>query len=242
MASEIAKAAIARITKNQAISAKILIAMMDGTPVDQAIDRVLGAGTWKKLTGELYDELRKKDRASRPGAKDMMAKFKIGDRVAYKPYVEKTAGELVEIRKPTSLEGVEMQYGIKQAGGAIMWVSEGMVVKASRPGTPARFAVEDRFYFGKGRKERFASKEQALAFIKQYKRNEDSNAHSENVVLLAKFMGNSRAAKLASLVQQINEVAGHMPHGVGQFQYNELHAPLWKQFIAQYGDLYASVK
>jgi hypothetical protein len=55
-------------------------------------------------------------------------------------------------------------------------------------------------------------------------------------------MGNSRAAKLASLVQQINEVAGHMPHGVGQFQYNELHAPLWKQFIAQYGDLYASVK
>lgn len=90
MASEIAKAAIARITKNQAISAKILIAMMDGTPVDQAIDRVLGAGTWKKLTSELYDELRKKDRASRPGA-------------------------------------------------------------------PDTFAVEDRFYFGKGRKERFAS-------------------------------------------------------------------------------------
>lgn len=27
----------------------------------------------------------------------------------------------------------------------------------SRPGTPARFAVEDRFYFGKSRKERFAS-------------------------------------------------------------------------------------
>ena len=73
MASEIAKAAIARITKNQAISAKILIAMMDGIPVDQAIDRVLGAGTWKKLTSELYDELRKKDRASRPGEPDTFA-------------------------------------------------------------------------------------------------------------------------------------------------------------------------
>jgi hypothetical protein len=96
-----------------------------------------------------------KSRASRPGEKDMMAKFKIGDRVAYKPHAEKTAGELVEIRKPTSLEGVEMQYGIKQAGGAIMWVSEGMVVKASRPGAKATFKVEDRFYFGKGRKERF---------------------------------------------------------------------------------------
>ena len=96
MASEIAKAAIARITKNQAISAKILIAMMDGTPVDQAIDRVLGAGTWKKLTGELYDELRKKDRASRSGAPDI-------------------------------------------------------------------FAVEDRFYFGKGRKERFADDAKQIA-------------------------------------------------------------------------------
>lgn len=29
-------------------------------------------------------------------------------------------------------------------------------LQASSPGTPARFAVEDRFYFGKGRKERFA--------------------------------------------------------------------------------------
>jgi len=29
-------------------------------------------------------------------------------------------------------------------------------IRASSPGTPARFAVEDRFYFGKGRKERFA--------------------------------------------------------------------------------------
>ena len=139
-----------------------------------------------------------------------------------------------------------LKHGARAAGMMSRAKSEFPAVaarlQASRFGTPARFAVEDRFYFGKGRKERFASKEQALAFIKQYKRNEDSNAHSENVVLLAKFMGNSRAAKLASLVQQINEVAGHMPHGVGQFQYNELHAPLWKQFIAQYGDLYASVK
>lgn len=29
--------------------------------------------------------------------------------------------------------------------------------RASRPGSPDTFAVEDRFYFGKGRKERFAS-------------------------------------------------------------------------------------
>lgn len=112
----------------------------------------------------------------------------------------------------------------------------------SRPGSKDVMAVEDRFYFGKGRKERFASKEQAAAFIQQYKRNEESNYHSENVVLLAKFMGNAKVAKLASLVQQINEVAGHLPQGVAQFQYRELHEPLWKQFIAQYGDLYRSMK
>ena len=160
--------------------------------------------------------------------------------------VSKLRGAMKQSGVPESaITAREVQYPADEDGPAEHW---GVVnvdfnkMPHSRPGAPDTFAVEDRFYFGKGRKERFASKEQALAFIKQYKRNEDSNAHSENVVLLAKFMGNSRAAKLASLVQQINEVAGHMPHGVGQFQYNELHAPLWKQFIAQYGDLYASVK
>jgi hypothetical protein len=117
---------------------------------------------YSDLVLEARKELKKRG-FSRPGAKDMMAKFKIGDRVAYKPHAEKTAGELVEIRKPTSLEGVEMQYGIKQAGGAIMWVSEGMVVKASRPGAKATFKVEDRFYFGKGRKERFADDAKQIA-------------------------------------------------------------------------------
>lgn len=78
---------------------------------------------------------------SRPGAKAEMAKFKVGDRVAYKPHPANTAGELVEIRKPTSLEGVEMQYGIKQASGSIMWVPEGMLVRASRPGVKAKNAL-----------------------------------------------------------------------------------------------------
>jgi hypothetical protein len=38
-------------------------------------------------------------------------------------------------------------------GGTVESDTRGKSVN-SRPGTPARFAVEDRFYFGKGRKER----------------------------------------------------------------------------------------
>jgi len=38
--------------------------------------------------------------------------------------------------------------------GSMIIVQASAFDKFSRPGTPARFAVEDRFYFGKGRKER----------------------------------------------------------------------------------------
>ncbi len=41
-------------------------------------------------------------------------------------------------------------------------------LQASRPGTPARFAVEDRFYFGKGRKERFAEPREIEAKIRAW--------------------------------------------------------------------------
>lgn len=160
--------------------------------------------------------------------------------------VSKLRGAMKQMGVPeAAITAREVQYPADADGPAEHW---GVVnvdfnkMPHAKSGKKDTMAVEDRFYFGKGRKEQFASKEQAVAFIRQYKRNEASNAHSENVVLLAKFMGNARIAKLASLVQQINEVAGHMPQGVGQFQYNELHSPLWKQFIAQYGDLYASVK
>ena len=49
-----------QVFKNATISAKILAKMQAGMTVQQAIDAVLGEGTFMKLAGEVYDELRSK--------------------------------------------------------------------------------------------------------------------------------------------------------------------------------------
>jgi hypothetical protein len=46
--------------KNAAISAQILAAISEGKTVAEAMDAVLGAGTYAKLRSELYEELRAK--------------------------------------------------------------------------------------------------------------------------------------------------------------------------------------
>ena len=49
-----------QITKNAAISAKIIALRQQGVPIRAAIDAVLGAGTFEQIAGELYDALRAK--------------------------------------------------------------------------------------------------------------------------------------------------------------------------------------
>lgn len=44
--------------KNSIISAAIYAKMGEGMTLPQAIDAVLGSGTFEKLAGEVYDELR----------------------------------------------------------------------------------------------------------------------------------------------------------------------------------------
>ena len=46
------------MTKTSAISAMILAEVAKGSTLDQAIDAVLGQGTYTKLAGEVYDALR----------------------------------------------------------------------------------------------------------------------------------------------------------------------------------------
>lgn len=48
------------MNKNAIISTSILTKMAEGMDVAEAIDAVLGAGTYAKVTGEIYDELRSK--------------------------------------------------------------------------------------------------------------------------------------------------------------------------------------
>jgi hypothetical protein len=48
------------ITKNAAISAAILAKTQAGTSLSEAIDAVLGAGTYARLAGDIYESLRTK--------------------------------------------------------------------------------------------------------------------------------------------------------------------------------------
>jgi hypothetical protein len=66
--AKFADAALERIRKNATISNKILMLVSKGMPVPEAVDSVLGEGTYKRLASDVYDELRK-DKSSRPGAK-----------------------------------------------------------------------------------------------------------------------------------------------------------------------------
>jgi hypothetical protein len=47
------------MTKTQAISVMILQRISEGKTVQQAIDEVLGTGTFSRIASEVYDGLRK---------------------------------------------------------------------------------------------------------------------------------------------------------------------------------------
>lgn len=93
------------------------------------------------------------------GAKDMMAKFNEGDRVVVPYGREMVRGKIVRYDAPS------MAYVVDIGKYESIKVAQEDVRKASfaRPGAPDTFAVEDRFYFGKGRKERFADDAKQIA-------------------------------------------------------------------------------
>ena len=70
--AKFADAALNQIRNNAAISDKILTLVSKGLSVPQAIDSVLGEGTYKRIGSEVYDEL-KKAKSSRPGTKAKMS-------------------------------------------------------------------------------------------------------------------------------------------------------------------------
>jgi len=57
--AKFADAALERIRKNATISNKILTLVSKGMPVPEAVDSVLGEGTYKRLASDVYDELKK---------------------------------------------------------------------------------------------------------------------------------------------------------------------------------------
>lgn len=127
-----------------------------------------------------------------------------------------------------------MKHGPRAAGMMSQAKSEFPTVaarlKASRPGAKDTMAVEDRFYFGK---ERFAD-DRLLKFLEAYDRNEDNNYHSENVVLLAKFVGST--ADVAQAQRIVKEHRGSSG-GISDKLYEErteLNRRLLSKFRSRY--------
>jgi hypothetical protein len=107
--------------------------------------------------------------ASRPGEKDMMAEDKYGF-VSYGLAIESDKGlrynaggfrtrEAAEKNIKDEIRKYVGEHGLRAEiwGNLPNWAGEKIVktLRFSRPGAKATFKVEDRFYFGKGRKERF---------------------------------------------------------------------------------------
>ena len=151
--------------------------------------------------------------------------------------VSKLRGAMKQMGVPeAAITAREVQYPADADGPAEHW---GVVnvdfnkMPHSRPGAKATFKVEDRFYFGKGRKERFAD-DRLAKFLDVYNRNEDNNYHSENVLLLAKFLGSTDDVAQA---QQIVNEHRRSSDGISEKLYKErtdLNRRLLSKFRSRY--------
>lgn len=109
--------------------------------------------------------------ASRLGAKDMMAatphKITLKDKSGVTQtwmVSDKILRDMNATKRNAEATGAKPDYSSVLRLG----VRIGEVILASRPGAKAKFKVEDRFYFGKGRKERFAEPREIEAKIRAW--------------------------------------------------------------------------
>jgi hypothetical protein len=90
-------------------------------------------------------------------------------------------------------------------------------IRASRPGAKAKMAADP-----------------ALAsFLKKWKRNEADNYHSENVVMLAKFVGASGDVAEANRIMQQHDEMGHLTPELNSKRY-ALYTALKAKLLAKY--------
>jgi hypothetical protein len=92
-------------------------------------------------------------------------------------------------------------------------------------------SVEEAVRLGKGRPAG-AMSPQAL-FMHKFDQLENDNAHGAAALLLAKFMGNSKAVKCIELVNKIHETEGSIPHLIQQYR-DRWSERLWADFDKKY--------
>jgi len=78
-----------------------------------------------------------------------------------------------------------------------------------------------------------AGNTQLASFLKKYKRNEDINNHSENVVLLAKFVGSSDEIAQANRILRDHDALGYLSPELSKEQY-ALYMALKAKLLAKY--------
>jgi len=141
-----------------------------------------GAST--KVKDGSVDELKRyaeTHRFSRPGAKDMMAAGDMTTPEAIAKMMEAWNKIEAQAKKQFPNASKEELYRITKSA-----MESALKFKFSRPGAKATFKVEDRFYFGKGRKERFERRmtSQELGhlrnWISNYARNTDEAVNAMN--------------------------------------------------------------
>jgi len=89
-----------------------------------------------------------------------------------------------------------------------------------------------------GAKTAFANNDPELAnFLVKYKENENNNYHSENVVLLAEFVGSSSEIAHAKDILRKVRAAGHLPSDLNDEQYS-----LYKNLAAKLKSKYPGAK
>jgi hypothetical protein len=104
--------------------------------------------------------------------------------------------------------------------------------------TRKEIAARLGFAAGNGAKTAFANNDPALAnFLVKYKENENNNYHSENVVLLAEFVGSSSEIAHAKDILRKVRAAGHLPSDLNDEQYS-----LYKNLAAKLKSKYPGAK
>ena len=103
--------------------------------------------------------------------------------------------------------------------------------RSNNTGTPTPIRL------GAGRPAGAGGQSAATAAMKKFRADfdklEDRNAHGEAALLLAKFMGHSRAVKCIELVNKIHEIEGSIPYPIQQYR-DQWSQRLWADFDKNY--------
>jgi hypothetical protein len=120
--------------KSIEINEKIAALLDKGVPIREAVERVMGPGSWETMGSAIYDALRKKQGMSRPGAKAAFAITKEQIRGASREELRSIEQRLMALAKAGDknaaalLDYVEEEYNDRYRG------------THSRPGAKAKFA------------------------------------------------------------------------------------------------------